>query len=202
MTAQTFSRSRGAVSVDLAMAAATGAALCLLALHLVQPGLDPGWSVVSQYALGANGWIVPAMFLLLGAACALLAMGLPAERLRRAGRVGRILLLVATFGLTVSSIFVVGTPLHDVGSLLGNGGLAIAAVLVGRDLRRGFNRPVVRWSAFAAHAPWVLAFVMAGLIAANTWGVGLANRAIVIGYVVWIVLAARQAASRQPATNR
>jgi len=195
MTALTLPRTRSGLLLDVATGSAAAAAVCLLALHLVQPDLDPGWSVVSQYALGAQGWILPAMFLLLAAACLLLAAALPSAGLRRAGRVGRILLLVAAIGLAVSAVFVVGTPLHDLGSLLGNAGLAVAAVLVGRDLRRGLDAPARRWSAVAAHAPWVSAVLMAVFIATATWGVGLLNRAVVLGYIVWLVVAARQAAA-------
>ena len=195
MTALTLPRTRSGLLLDVATGSAAAAAVCLLALHVVQPGLDPGWSVVSQYALGAQAWILPAMFLLLAAACLLLAAALPSAGLRRAGRVGRILLLVAAIGLAVSAAFVVGTPLHDLGSLLGNAGLAVAAVLVGRDLRRGLDAPARRWSAVAAHAPWVGAVLMAVFIATATWGVGLLNRAVVLGYIVWLVLAARQAAA-------
>jgi hypothetical protein len=36
--------------------------------------------------------------------------------------------------------------------------------------------------------------LMGGFIATGTWGVGLLNRATVLGYIVWLVLAARQAA--------
>ena len=195
MTALTLPRTRSGLLLDVATGSAAAAAVCLLALHLVQPDLDPGWSVVSQYALGAQGWILPAMFLLLAAACLLLAAALPSAGLRRTGRVGRILLLVAAIGLAVSAVFVVGTPLHDLGSLLGNAGLAVAAVLVGRDLRRRLDAPARRWSAVAAHAPWVGAVLMAVFIATATWGVGLLNRAVVLGYIVWLVVAARQAAA-------
>lgn len=195
MTALTLPRSRPAVLLDVATGSTAAAAVCLLALHAAQPGLDPGWSVVSQYALGDRGWILPAIFLLLAAACVLLAVALPSAALRRAGRIGRILLVVAAAGLTVSAAFVVGTPLHDLGSLLGNAGLALAAVLVGRDLRRGLDAPARRWAAVAAHAPWVCTVLMAVFIATATWGVGLLNRAVVLGYIVWLVLAARRAAA-------
>ena len=201
MTTLALPRARGALLVDLAMAGAAGAAVCLLALHLVQPGLDPGWSVVSQYALGAGGWILTAMFLLLAAACVLLAAAIPGGQLRRAGRAGRVLLLLAALGLVVSAAFVVGTGLHDVGSLLGNAGLAVGAVLVGRDLRRGLDAPQRRWSAVAAHAPWICAVLMGAFIATATWGVGLLNRAVVLGYIVWLLLAARQAAALRRAAS-
>ena len=197
MTAVEARRSPAVVMLDIAATAAVAAGLCLGALHLVQPGLDPGWSVVSQYALGTQGWVLSASFLLLAAACATLATGLPVDELRRAGRAGRVLLLVAALGLALSSVFVIGTPLHDVGSLLGNAGLAVAAVLIGRDLRRGLPVLARRWSAVAAHAPWVAAVLMSAFIATGTWGVGLLNRAVVLGYIVWIVWAARRSAARR-----
>jgi hypothetical membrane protein len=186
-----------ALAAAATAAVASGATLVLL--HLAQPGLDPGWSVVSQYALGAHGWLAAVMFLLLGAACVLLAVGLPGSRLRRAGRIGRVLLLVAAGGLVVAAVFPVGDPLHEVGSLLGNLGLAVAAVLVGRDLRRGLPPGERHWAAVAAHAPWIAAVLMAAFIATTTWGVGLLNRAVVLAYLVWIVLVARQALTRRGA---
>lgn len=172
-------------------AAVAGAGL--IVLHLVQPDLDPGWSVVSQYALADSGWLMSVVFILLAIACSALALSLPADRLRRAGRVGRVLLLVATIGLLIAAAFVVGNPLHDVGSLLGNLGLAVAAVLIGRDLRRGLPDGPRRWSAAAAHAPWISAVVMGAFLGTATWGIGLLNRAVVLAYIVWIIVAARQA---------
>ena len=196
MVQQRSSDQRLSLRQSLAIGAVAAAALCLLGLHVAQPGLDPGWSVVSQYALGAQGWLLPAMFVLLAAACVLLATALPMERMRRAGRAGRILLVVAAVGLVVSAAFVVGTPLHDVGSLLGNAGLAIAAVVVGRDLRRGLGPAARRRSTLAAHAPWVLIVAMGAFIGAGVWGVGLFNRAAVLAYMAWIVVAAVQSTSR------
>ncbi|NOJ58661.1 DUF998 domain-containing protein [Arthrobacter sp. 260] len=171
---------------------AIGAGAALAVAHFLNPFLDPGWSVISQYALGDQGWILPVAFVLLAAACCFLAVGLPPGRLRRAGRIGRMLLFVAAAGLVIAAVFAVGSPLHDVGSLLGNVGLAVGAVLVGRDLRRGLDQRERYWSAAAAHAPWVCAVLMGALIATGTWGVGLLNRAVVLAYIVWIVLATRQ----------
>jgi len=176
----------------VAAGAAVASGVCLVVLHVVRPALDPAWSVVSQYAVGAHGWLMAGTFLLLAAACACLAVALTSARLHRAGRIGRVLLAVAAAGLVVAALFPVGTALHEVGSLLGNVGLALGAVLVGRDLRRALHPLARRWSAAAAHAPWVLAVVMAALISTNTWGVGLANRAVVVAYIVWLALAAHQ----------
>jgi hypothetical protein len=65
----------------------------------------------------------PAVLLDVATGCAV-AAALPRGGLRRAGRAGRVLLLVAALGLTVSAVLVVGTAMHDVESLLGNAGLA------------------------------------------------------------------------------
>jgi hypothetical membrane protein len=179
--------------LNVAAASAAAAGVGLAVLHLVQPGLHPAWSVLSQYALADSGWLMAVVFVLLAIACGALALALPPERLRRAGRIGRVLLFVAAVGLVLGAVFVVGNPLHDVGSLLGNLGLTLAAVLVGRDLRRGLPDVPRRWSAAAAHAPWISAVLMGVFLGTGTWGIGLLNRAVVLAYIVWLIVAARQA---------
>jgi Protein of unknown function (DUF998) len=89
----------GAVAVAFAL-------LCVL--HLLQPELSPATSVVSQYALGARGWMMAVVFAALGAACLATAAVLRGQVRGGAGVTGLVLLVVAAIGLVLAALFRAG----------------------------------------------------------------------------------------------
>jgi hypothetical protein len=80
-------------------------ALLLLSLHLVEPEFDPTWRFVSEYALGAAGWMMTLAFVSL--AISLLAAALSVVRHIRTivGFIGLVILALAAAGFLLAAAF-------------------------------------------------------------------------------------------------
>jgi len=132
--------------VVLAARAVIGsAALALLALtvvHFLKRDLDPSRTMISRYALGPYGWLMALCFAAWAAASALLFVALAAGPSSSLDRVGQILLLAASIGLTMAARFPmdpVGTPhremsfsgrMHGIAFLVGVPALVLAASIL------------------------------------------------------------------------
>ena len=179
-------------------------------LHLLRDDLDPSWRVISEYAVGAHGWLMVVGFLLLAAVSAALAIGSWRFGSRRLGRIGAVLLAITAVGMTMAGIFVtdlITVPsdqrstdgrLHEVGALLDL--TPFAAVIATLGLLRGTT------STQAARRALPLAMLgpLVGLITfatatalqmpANGTGspdvlIGWPNRLLILGYCAWYAAA-------------
>ena len=95
-------------SPQLAARAAAGfavlALLALATLHVVQPDIPLGTSMISQYALGAQGWLMNLCFASFSAASLALMVALINVRTILA-RFGLVLLLLTAVGLSFGAMF-------------------------------------------------------------------------------------------------
>ncbi len=91
--------SRAAAGLTAAFAAAVAV------MHVVKSDLNPTWRMVSEYEIGAHGWLMRLAFVGLGAACAALFIALRGRLDGRAARIGRALLLAAAAGTVLAGVF-------------------------------------------------------------------------------------------------
>lgn len=188
-------------------------AVCLGALHVLSPELDPSWHMVSEYAYGAHGQLLRAFFLCWGAAAVALALAVFPWSTRWWQRLGAILLLVSGAGAVGGGLFDIRHELHGLAFGLGVPTLPISALLLTGLLAQHApeRRPVLRIS---AHATWLsvvamgvsMGFFIASLKAAGAFhpesgqvlevlpaGVtsvsGYANRLLVLAYLGWLAIA-------------
>ena len=94
---------RGAALVSLAVG---GLFTVLLAgLHLAKPELEPTWRFVSEYALGRAGWMMTCAFISLATSLLAAVVATCRHVHTVAGRIGLVILLVATVGLLIAAGF-------------------------------------------------------------------------------------------------
>ena len=178
---------------------------CVLVLHLLQPGLDPSSSMLSQYALGRGATLMAVAFLALSATYVALLVGLHAELRGIWGRLGQAMLLLAAVGSAMGGLFPmdpIDTPpeqyslsgkLHGVAFMLGGPGALLSATFVSIALARLPDwRRAKRGLALTAAVVWIVYVVfsvavvqmMSGSAAALQW-VGWLNRALVLSWLLW-----------------
>ena len=89
----------------ISLLGAAAVALLLLLLHAVKPEFHPSWRFISEYAIGANGWIMMLAFFVWAASLAALFVALRGQLRSRAARIGNYLLLVVALSLVVAGLF-------------------------------------------------------------------------------------------------
>ncbi len=193
---------RGAVSF------ASLAILLLLILHIVQPDLPPAESMISQYAIGPSGWLMNLCFASFAAGSLCLLVALYALKPRSILRwIGLFCLLMAAVGLTCGALFnmdPVATDqsqmsfsgqMHGLAFMIGVPGELLAVLLLSFTLSRPTWRRAVLLT--AAAIVWISLIVMAvnlmGWMQAGATGpaiFGIPNRTFMIGYAIWLIVAA------------
>lgn len=199
---------QGSVAARLAAAATVAVAVILVALHAIKPEFQPSWRFLSEYAIGAHGWIMRTAFILWAAACTALALALRPEVRTRGGMAGITVLLFVAPALVVAGLFaqdpVTAAPgeqttaggIHALASMVGIPGIPIAAVLISASLWRSNPRWRPHRAAIMtlAHATWISLLLMvlylgwavprAGGFTPEVWA-GWMNRLVVATYLAW-----------------
>ena len=199
-------------STQIAARAAIGAALlavaALVVLHAVRRDLDPGWHVISEYAVGAQGWIMGLCFAAFAAASLALGAALIGQLPTLTGRIGLACLIAAGVGLALAALFpmdpITTAPadaslsgrMHGVSFMIGVPGEILAVLLLSLALRARTDwagAPLLPLTAVI----WISLVVMAaGIMLASKGGMngpgllGWANRLLMIGYAAWIAVVA------------
>ena len=203
-----FSPARVTETSQLAARSAIGAAVVatvtLLSLHLVRRDLDPGWHVISEYAVGAHGWIMALCFAAFALASGSLFVALSNHAPTLTAKVGLALLLAAAIGPGLAAIFPldpISTPrdaatlsgrMHGISFMIGVPGQIVAVLLLSLALR---GQPA--WSGtpllLLTAVIWVsLAIMVAGILMSMKTGMdgpailGWANRLFMIAYAGWV----------------
>jgi hypothetical protein len=165
--------------------------------------------MLSEYAIGAHGWIMAVCFAAFAASSAALFATLRGRVRTRVGRIGLAFLLATAVGLALAAVFPmdpISTPpdaastsgrMHGVAAMIGIPSEIIAALLLSLALRK-----LAPWSALPllplAALIWLsLVIMIASLMVAmqqqSMTGpgiVGWANRTLMVAYSVWLMLAA------------
>ena len=198
----------------LSFAAATTFLVLLTALHLIKPGFDPSWRVISEYALGDYGWIMVIAFLSLAVSCVSLVVAIRSQILTLGGKIGLAFLLIAAAGLIIAAIFTTDPitasrdeltthgNLHGLGAALGTG-FPIAAALIGWSLACNQTwSPARRSLLWAAGLSWIgfLVFALSMVVMFpddGTFGpdvlIGWPNRFMIVTYSARLMVVAWRA---------
>ena len=185
----------------LALSAAAAAMLALGALHLLRPDLEPSSHMISEYAVGAHGHVMTLSFLAFAVASGSLLLALAPHARGGFGRLGLGFLLLAAIGLALGGAFAVDLTttnqaemsfagrMHGVGFMIGVPGILFAALFLSLALRR-----LPAWSAAplltTALVAWASVAIMVPLLVQQRF-FGIPNRAFMLAYGVWVILAAR-----------
>jgi hypothetical protein len=187
----------------------------LSALHVLKPEIDPSWRFISEYAIGAFGWMMSLAFMAFATGFAALFAALRPSLSGIAGRVGGGALLISAAGLVLAAIFTTDPvtiasgeattrgKLHSFGGALG---LAIPFAVgfvswrLVKDARWAHVRVAVLVSAFVAILAFLVAFISLAMMMTASQGkfgpdvpVGWPNRLEVTAYAAWLLTVAWQA---------
>lgn len=191
----------------LGVAGMSGFVMALLALHVIQPTLNPAEHTISEYALGSNGWLMRSAFFALGAGSLATAAAIhlryePSVRLR----IGLVLLAGTAIGLFIDSGYNTDRPHVPAtvdGMIHGVGTWILALTLPGAALMLGSC--FARTSASALRARGFQALAAAQLVAMVVFEIspdayrGLAERVVALLAVATV---ARLWASTAPPLRR
>ena len=75
----------------------------LASLHFIKPGIDPSWNFISEYQVGAFGWLMSVAFFMLAMSCVFLIMALWRYLRNVAGMIGMLMLLLTAGGLLTAA---------------------------------------------------------------------------------------------------
>jgi hypothetical protein len=194
------------LTAQLAIGGALASLLTLLLLHFLRTDLAAPSSMISEYALGAHGWLMRLCFAAFGVASASLLGALAGQLRSRLGKVGAAFLIAATVGLTLAAVFSTDPPstapdqmtfdgqMHAVGFMIGVPGELFAALFLTVELRRR-----ERWRAgllvASAIATWLSLAIMIPLLISQR-GFGIPNRTLMVAYALWLIVAAAPLARR------
>lgn len=208
----------------LSFAATTAFLALLAALHLIKPGLDPSWRMVSEYEVGRHGWVMQLAFLCLASGCVALFAAIRSQVRTTSGRIGLAFLLLSAAGMTIAGVFaadpITADPgeltthgnLHALGAFLGIPGFPVAALLVSRSLLRNPDwSPARRSILWTAGLNWIglLALVVTVAVLLPSSGgfgpdapIGWPNRLVLVANSAWLMVVARGAIRSGRLTHR
>ena len=196
----------------LAIGTSIAVLFTLAILHILSPEFNPSWRMVSEYANGEYSWVLSMMFIFWALSSWILAFTIWSEVKTTAGKVGLYFLIASGIGEAMAAVFDINHSLHGLASLIGIGGLPIAAMLISTSLGR-----TEAWSAakksllWTAHLTWISVLLMgitfAILITTFTQAggdmtstevpttlpdgvialVGWANRFLIVAYCAWLI---------------
>jgi hypothetical protein len=195
----------------LAIASAVYYVLAVLAMHVLQPELEPLNVPMSVYVLGAHGSVMTTTFFVLCAGLLAMGVGLVQALPRtRFTNVAVALTVIASAGFLIAGIFPTDWPppmrskssqLHGLGGMLAFPAVTIATVLFSLKFRSDGYWKRVSVAALALSAGNIASFaIFQGLIAAAiSQGVddrapeflGLAQRLFLTLLLVWMILVGR-----------
>src|SRR5262245_13529771 len=204
---------------QLAARAAAGfaglAIASLLAVHVAQPGLAIGTSMISQYSVGAPvGWLMNLSFVSFAAASLSLLVALVGTAKTILGRIGLFFLLLAAAGTACGGVFnmdpvatdqshmTFSGQMHGLAFMVGVPGELLAVLLLSLALRGqdGWNGTLLLalaalvWISLIVMAYALITWMSAGADGPSIFG--WPNRSFMIGYALWMIAAAWPLARR------
>lgn len=207
MSTSSLTRSRLVTAETLGTVGVVGSvyfAITVVAMHFIEPDLNPIRRFVSDYANGRAGWLQGLAFIVFGIGILAIAIGLyRALNPGRRATVAAVLIGILGVGIVASGIFPTDVPLedgsqsytfsgqmHDFAGIFG-----FLSLIVGTFLLRGVFARDPQWQALARPARWfswailigLLVFVIVGEIADL---VGILQRIWLVIVITWLLLLA------------
>ncbi len=199
----------GRLAAQIAIAGAVIAVLALAALIFVRADLNPSQHMISEYAIGGHGWIITVAFFGFAIASAGLLVALTGVVQGPLGWLGLLCLLAAAIGQGMGGAFPMDPTntapdamsfsgrMHGMAFMIGVPGQILAALLLSFALRNqpGWNGAlllgltVVIWASLGIMG-WRIAEMMKDRALDATGLMGWSNRLLMVGYGLWVVVAA------------
>jgi Protein of unknown function (DUF998) len=206
----TARRQRDHALATIALAATIGFLVLLAVLHVVKDEYSPTWRIISEYEIGANGWIMSAAFLLLALGCAAIAFGLRDQVPTRVGLIGFCLLGLTAVGLVLAAVATTDPitatseeltthgKVHGLGALLGLPGNLLGLTLLTHSLARSEPWATARRSLVTTTVVAWLAMAVFGVCTAVMYDgeygpdvkIGWPNRFVIGSCCAWTIAAA------------
>jgi hypothetical protein len=191
---------RAASAARVSIASGLTFVLLLGSLHLLEPGFDPTWRFVSEYALGQFGWMMHLAFLALAISLASAGVAIASQVRTVVGYIGLALLGLAALGILIAAVFTtdpaatsraaaatLSGKLHVLGASLDY--TPIAALLLSFSLARNQAwRPIRKWLfiatgiALLALAAFTFALPYDGKVGPSVRA-GLFGRVLLVSYL-------------------
>lgn len=196
----------------IAIIASSVAIVALFALHVLRADLPPASHMISEYAVGAHGWVMTLCFYAFALASVALAAALVGRVRGVVGWLGVVSLMVAAIGLAIGGAFPMDPTtndparmsqsgqLHGLGFMLGVPGELLAVLLLTLHLRRQPTWATRRLGVWAI-AVWVSVAVMVPLLMSNG-AFGIPNRTFMWAYAGWVIVVALGAMGSGGAAER
>lgn len=203
------------LTARLVVASASLAILSLAVLHGVQPELSPAASMISQYAIGPQGWLMNLCFASFAVASVFLLAALAEQPRSIPWWIGLFCLLMAGVGLTFGALFNMDAAtddparmsfsgrMHGLAFMIGVPGELLSVMLLSIALRRApwngkalIALAVVVWISLILMAVNLIGWTQAG--AKGTAWFGIPNRTFMMGYALWLIAAALPIARPAP----
>ena len=189
----------------------------IAALHFIKPEFEPSWRLLSEYAIGNNGWIMQVAFFFLSISSFACFFAIRSQIKSKTGKVGLWLLFIVGISIIVAGIFVMDPvtagkdeltthgSLHGMASMIGVPGLSIAAMLISFSLAHknsywAFVKKPIKLAAYFSLICLVLMFASVFIGLGKTGGkfgpdllVGWANRLLAVSWCIWLMLIAKNA---------
>ncbi|HET9486738.1 MAG TPA: DUF998 domain-containing protein [Chryseosolibacter sp.] len=77
--------------------------IILVSLHFIKPGIDPSWNFISEYQVGAFGWLMSVAFFMLAMSCVFLVVALWKYLRSVVGMIGMLMLLLTAGGMLTAA---------------------------------------------------------------------------------------------------
>ena len=173
----------------------------VVVLHLLRPDVDVLSRVTSEYAVGPYGFLMSSAYVAISVALVALGLGLgralsvPARR-----SAGVVLLFLAALGVMVASFFPidVGAPkpvtfsgrMHRFGAIVGFVSMTLSPLLLARSFRRDDSWRDLSWPGVVVGTLGLLGFAAIQIVLLERGLGGIAQRAVLVIVVAWMMMVA------------
>jgi hypothetical membrane protein len=154
-----------------------------IALHILEPEFDPRFRFMSEYALGAYGWLMTTTFFVLGLAAFVVAAGLrDVHQSSRSARIGFGLLAVGALFVCLAGVFKDSMP-HLLAGAVGLPSIVMAVLFFSWTFRQAEGWQTIYGATLFIGVGMLAAFLST---VADVGMPGLQQRAFLLLFLLWL----------------